>query len=93
MIGRQIATLVKFVFGVMKVTLNTPACLGGRGQDAQLPQYIKAKIRMTFRQPAKDLDQWIPKAFAYQLRGLCSNSDPYGDASSTILGKRLFNNM
>ena len=64
----------------------------GRGQDAQLPPCLEAKIRMTFRQPAKDLEQWIKEPFLYQLRGLTSTYDPYGlvtgDNSRTILGKR-----
>ena len=48
----------------------------GRGQNAQLPWCLKVKIRMTFRQPAKDLDQLIQEPFLYQLRNLSSTSDP-----------------
>ena len=65
----------------------------GNGQDAQLPRCITAKIRMIFRKPAKDIDEWIREPFFYQLRGLNSTLDPYGDATGTVLGKRSFDNM
>ena len=73
----------------------------GKGQDAHLPRCIKAKIRMTFRQPARDtfrqpardIDEWIREPFIYQLHGLSSTLVPYGDATGTVLGKRSFDNM
>ena len=60
----------------------------GYGQDAQLPRCIKAKIRMTFRQPAQTIHDWIQQPYLYQVRSDNPNPDPFGTPGNFILGKR-----
>ena len=62
----------------------------GKGDYSVLPRCIKSKLRMTFRQPARDLSEWVKEPFLYssQDRVVLESELVTGDNSRTILGKR-----
>ena len=59
----------------------------GHGNYSDLPNCFLAKIRMTFRQPAKNLTQWVKEPFLYSISDDTDIYDP-GVPSKTVLGKR-----
>ena len=60
----------------------------GHGNYSELLNCFLAKIRMTFRQPAKNLTLWIKEPFLYSISDDSDAYDPVGVPSTTVLGKR-----
>ena len=64
----------------------------GGGNFSILPQCFKAKIRMTFRQPAKNLSEWVKEPFLYRMTNNPATYNPIGETSKNVLGKRSLEN-
>ena len=60
----------------------------GGGNYSVLPRCFEAKIKTTFRQPAKDLARWLKEPFPYLITDGENTYDPIDEPSRNMLGKR-----
>ena len=66
----------------------------GGGHDSELPLCLTSKIRMTFRQPATDFDQWVKEPRIYMFpRSAQTITDDTNVLDNIILGKRKERNI
>ena len=60
----------------------------GGGNYSVLLRCFEAKIKMTFRQPAKDFAQCLKEPFLYLISDVATTYNPIGVPSRTVLDKR-----
>ena len=60
----------------------------GKGQYSEIPECFTAKMRMTFRQPAKNLTEWVKKPMLYLIMDDETSKHAIDLTTGTVLGKR-----
>ena len=60
----------------------------GGGQYSEIPECFTAKMRMTFRQPAKNLTEWVKKPMLYLITDGATCNHAIDLTTGTVLGKR-----
>ena len=58
----------------------------GGDHYSEIPECFKAKMRMTFRQPAENLAEWVKKTFLYLIMDGVNTNQAIGLTSGTVLG-------
>ena len=60
----------------------------GKGQYSEIPECFTAKMRMTFRQPAENLTEWVKKPMLYLITDGVTSNHAIDLTTGTVLGKR-----
>ena len=60
----------------------------GRGEYSEIPECFLAKMRMTYRKPAKNLTEWVKQPMLYLITDGATSTHAIDLTTNTVLGKR-----
>ena len=80
-----------FASGTTSITLNFFGYAWGKGQYSEIPECFTAKMRMTIRQPAENLTEWVKKPMLYLITDGITSNHAIDLTTRTVLGKRVPN--